>query len=138
MHLARESDARDILTPEQRCRQRLPHGNSTGPPPVFGILLSPPNSRRGERLVLLGRGCNDTSALIHDESPGAASAYVNSEYVDGSAPGEVLIAVPSDHTYANRRHQNDALHNRLRGIGNISERHAVVEAGHNQCSAAST
>jgi len=56
MHLAGETDAGDVFAGEIRACERFAHGEASGTPPVFGLLLRPANLRRGKGLVIFGGG----------------------------------------------------------------------------------
>jgi len=59
VHLPGKTDARNILTVQSRGRERFPHGNAAGAPPIFGALFGPADTRRSERGMIFGGGCGD-------------------------------------------------------------------------------
>jgi len=77
VHLAGEADAGDVVGTQVGFSQCLGNRDATGPPPVFGTLFGPSDSRGGKRFVLF-RGRRDHVALVvDDECARAAGAYVD-------------------------------------------------------------
>ncbi len=77
MHLPGEADAGNVVASKVGAGQRFLDGDGGGAPPVFGMLLSPSNLRRGEWRVLLGCGCEQPALFVDDESACATGAYVD-------------------------------------------------------------
>ena len=82
MHLSGETDASDFLRGQIRAGDGFANRDARGAPPVLGMLLGPSDLRRGKWLMVLGGGRDDAAAAIENEGACAASADVNSEYMD--------------------------------------------------------
>jgi hypothetical protein len=79
MHLPGEADACDVFGAEAGFGDGFWNGDTSGPPPIFGMLLGPPDFGRCEGRVLFGCGCDDASAFVDDQSARAAGANVDAE-----------------------------------------------------------
>jgi hypothetical protein len=79
VHLARESNAGDLITAEPCLREGLANGDSGGSPPIFGSLLCPTNLAGSEGFVLLGCRSHNAPVGPQDKGASAASTDVNSE-----------------------------------------------------------
>src|SRR5713101_7236966 len=81
VHLSRKPDARNLLSAKLPLLERFVNSNSRGSPPIFRALLGPSGLGRGEGLVLLGGGDEDTPVTVHDQSASAARTNIDSENV---------------------------------------------------------
>lgn|SRR5580700_10462077 len=82
MHLPREADARDVLRPQAGLRQGAAPGDTTCPPPIFGVLLRPADLRRSERLMFFSGRTHHVPLAVNDQRTRPTRAYVYSKYVN--------------------------------------------------------
>ena len=77
MHLARKTDADNLLGRNARVLQGRGNGLTASLPPVFGVLFRPSIMRRGKRLMLARGRADDGSFVIDYYGTGTASTDVN-------------------------------------------------------------
>jgi hypothetical protein len=66
VHLPGETYAGDVFGAQTGFGDGFRNRDTTGPPPIFGMLLGPADFGRGEGRVLFGCGCDDAPALVDD------------------------------------------------------------------------
>jgi hypothetical protein len=66
VHLSGEADAGDVFGAQSSLGDGFRNSDTTGPPPIFGMLLGPTDFGRGKGRVLFGCGCDDAAALVDD------------------------------------------------------------------------
>jgi hypothetical protein len=86
MHLAGEADAGDIVRPSPSPLNCFGYGDAAGAPPVFGMLLSPANVRRGKWGVLLSGGTGDSALLIKNQCACPAGSNINAQSENDLSP----------------------------------------------------
>lgn len=79
MHLAGETDTRNIIGRGICMMESFLDGRCARTPPIEWVLLGPAISRRGEGLMLVRAGRGYTALCVHKQSARAARSHVNSE-----------------------------------------------------------
>jgi hypothetical protein len=77
MHLAGEADAGNIVRAGVSPLESLGYRYPAGTPPVFGMLLGPPDLRRSKCRVLLRGRAHDAAFLIENQSARPAGSNIN-------------------------------------------------------------
>jgi len=78
VHLAGKADAGDIADGQFRARDSFADGDTSGAPPVFGMLLGPTDLRRSEGLMVFCRRRDDAAIAIEDKGSRASGADIYS------------------------------------------------------------
>jgi hypothetical protein len=86
VHLSGEAYTGNVIREQASILDRLRNRQTTGPPPVFGMLLGPSNFGRGERFMLFSCGRDYAALFIEDESARSAGANIDAKYVNGWPP----------------------------------------------------
>jgi hypothetical protein len=82
MHLPGEADAGNFFGAQICTCNSFADRDASGAPPVFGLLLGPPDLRRSEGLMFFRGGGDDTALAVDDEGASSSGTNINSENVD--------------------------------------------------------
>ncbi len=80
MHLAGQSDARDLAARQPRLLDGLLDGLATSCPPMVGILLGPAFLWSGQGVRAMGPSDYVAVGLVDDQGPGTAGAQIDAQY----------------------------------------------------------